>query len=162
RCAAEAAAGRPESASAVRARDDRGSRTGVDRGAVRLAEAAWTALPTAGLGAKAAGRLVGQVPQVEAVTLPLEPGRVRLRRLGRNAVLDPQPLNSEIAVPRCTGPATRSGPDARGSIRLATITPSGRRRPLTATRAPGRQAPVRPAVETLCPSTIIRPGETDS
>lgn len=78
-------------------------RPGVDRGAARLADAARAAdaaLPAAGLGSEATGQLIGEIAQVEPVAFPLEPRGIRLLRLGRDAVLDPQPLHRQVAVPR--------------------------------------------------------------
>ena len=100
---AEAAAGRPEPSGSVRARDQGAPRPGIDGGAALPTKAAQTSGSAAGLGAEASGQLVGQVAQIQPVAVPLEPRGIRLRRLGSKAVLDPQPLDREIAVPRDRG-----------------------------------------------------------
>src|SRR6266436_3334799 len=68
-----------------------------------------------------------------------------------------QVAGHQFSSPRDLVPATRVALSRRGSTRLATITPSVRRSPKTATWVPGRRQLSLPADITLWPRTVISP-----
>ena len=112
------------------------------------------------------GRLTSRADVTVSPAGPASPS-ARTRRptsRGSSPARRRPPMRGLPSAPRRTGPAMRSLPCARGSIRLATMVPSPRRRPLTATRSPTAKvlAPFRPAVDTLWPSTVRRARPTAS